>query len=487
MTRLLRLALLVALAGGVLVIPGDALANHRCNTTIIVPGSLVILTHNQNCPAGTAMTIDADFVTLDLGGFAVSGHGTGDIGIDVTAGSDHVLITNGVVRGFDTGIRAGDCTVQIPPITDTDDFTIDSVSVRNSGTTGIELCPSEGDMLVRLTSVLGATTGIDTAGGVAGSGGTTAIDRVVVNDTSTGIRLAPIDFGQSYVQHSLVRDASAMGVSVSLGGCCSYAEVGDSTIRGCSGCHRGISASGQGELVVAQNTVRHWDIVGIETNNVSNVTIEDNVVRSIGGSGLFTGAILLFDQDFNTGALVASNIVRNVTGGPGIHLSCAQGVAVEDSVMSSIDGDGILVDDVPPSGLQCGPGVVSQADVLRHNLLLGMGGNGVAIVSGDGYTLSDNNVAASVLDGYFIGSAVAGCCGTEGAYLSDNIGRANGDDGFQLDTSSLELTSNLSRDNTGFGFETNFAGPVDVDNGQTALNNLAGNCSDPSDLPSTAC
>jgi len=116
-----------------------------------------------------------------------------------------------------------------------------------------------------------------------------------------------------------------------------------------------------------------------------------------------------------------------------------------------------------------------------------MGGNGVAIVSGDGYTLSDNNVAASVLDGYFIGSAVAGCCGTEGAYLSDNIGRANGDDGFQLDTSSLELTSNLSRDNTGFGFETNFAGPVDVDNGQTALNNLAGNCSDPSDLPSTAC
>jgi len=107
MTRLLRrTALLVSLTGAFLAASGDALANHFCNDTIASSGAYV-LTHDHTCPAGTAITIQADGVSLDLGGFRVSGAGTGSVGISVSTASDDVVIRNGTVRGFDTGIQAG--------------------------------------------------------------------------------------------------------------------------------------------------------------------------------------------------------------------------------------------------------------------------------------------------------------------------------------------------------------------------------------------
>lgn len=365
------------------------------------------------------------------------------------------------------------------------------MTVRNSGDTGIHLCTVEGDTEVRTSVVIGATTGIDTSGDVFGSGGIVSIVQTGVRDTTFGILLRPINFGESYVRGSFVQNAFGTGVGISLGGvgggATTIAEVSDTTIRGCDGCLRAITAVGAGDVLIARDTIREWAEVAINVAGVPSVTIEDNVIRNIGGGLFFDGAIVLRNQSLLTGTLIDTTLIRDTIGGPGIHLICAAGVAVEDSVVLNTDGDGVLIDDVAPAGFPCSPGVVSQADVIRHTLILAAAGNGVTIATGYGYTLTDNVALASAVDGFNIASAVVGCCGVEGAYLTDNVGRASGDDGFQLDTASLELITNTGRNNTGFGFETNFAGPVDVDNGQIAFSNTAGNCSDPSDLPNSPC
>jgi hypothetical protein len=481
-----RAVLLTALVGAFLIASGQALAIpvNACNTVISASGAYQLVT-NLNCPAGTAITISADAVNLDLAGHRVSGQGTGLVGIDVLGGSDDVLIFGpGTIRGFDVGIEGGACGAVVPPITDTDNLTIDNVIVRDSGSDGIRLCTSEGDAQVRFSRVIGGLRGIDTAGGIFGSAGSVEINQSLVRDTTFGILVGPTDFGSTSVLGTTVQNASGTAVAVSLGGNgAASAEISDSTVDGCGSCLRGITVSGQGNAVIARTTVRTVDEEGIAVSGGGpiGVTIEDSTVGLVGGSPFFDGAILIQNLGLDSAVGILSTAVRNVTGGPGIHLICADGVGVHDSLVRNAGGDGIAIDDAAPAGSPCTAGRVSQADVVTGTLVRGSGGNGISIAAGRGYTLMDNVALGSGLDGFLIGSAV-----TE-SLLTHNLARDSGDDGFQLDSADLELTDNVAGRNAGYGYETNFAGPVLADNGNTAANNAAGNCSDPSDLPATTC
>jgi parallel beta-helix repeat protein len=72
--------------------------------TLSEPGSYVVA---QNLTAtGDCLVIAADFVTIDLGGFTLTGNGTPGEGItDLTVGHVGVVVRNGAVTQFGFGVR----------------------------------------------------------------------------------------------------------------------------------------------------------------------------------------------------------------------------------------------------------------------------------------------------------------------------------------------------------------------------------------------
>lgn len=77
-------------------------ANELCGQTIT---ESLTLTADQAC-TGDGLVVVGDGITIDLGGFTLSGDGDpGNDGVDVTgAGSGSVVIKNGTIRNFDIGI-----------------------------------------------------------------------------------------------------------------------------------------------------------------------------------------------------------------------------------------------------------------------------------------------------------------------------------------------------------------------------------------------
>jgi hypothetical protein len=413
-TRLLaRSALLVALFGAFLLLPGTGAANHFCNMSINNPGTYN-LPHDHACPAaGTAVTINADNVTLNLRGHTIDGQGTGTVGIDVDEGRTNVVIRNGYVVNFETGIRAL-CDVLIGSrITG---LTLLGLRVAGNTKYGIDLCTAD-DVTIENTLV-------DATGGLAGFG--------------VGITTFSVD-----------------GLTIT-----------SSAVRNSDGA--GISIGGGDDALITETIVSDFGGVGIHATGTDvdgDITIENSAV------GFGGGTAIAINQ--RTIAVIRGVVVAGMLG-TGIDIECSPAGVLEDTTVKNSTGDGIVVDDEFCS-------IFSGTDgwQIRDNLVRGNGGNGISILAGE-QILTDNTLRVNDDDGIFVGSDASG-------FLTGNRARRNGDDGFQLDTADLELTDNESRLNTGWGFETNFAGPVAVDNGNTAVNNTAGECSDPSDLPNTSC
>ena len=71
--------------------------------TLSEPGSYVVV---QNLTAtGDCLVIAADFVTIDLGGFTLTGNGTGEGITDQFGGHVGVVVRNGTVTNFVFGVR----------------------------------------------------------------------------------------------------------------------------------------------------------------------------------------------------------------------------------------------------------------------------------------------------------------------------------------------------------------------------------------------
>jgi len=91
------LAFLLACLPALLVSP--TAANDLCGATILAD---LTLDHDLTC-AGTALTVGADGITIDLNGHSIAGSGSGS-GIDVT-GRTAITISGGVISNFQTGVR----------------------------------------------------------------------------------------------------------------------------------------------------------------------------------------------------------------------------------------------------------------------------------------------------------------------------------------------------------------------------------------------
>ena len=85
-------------------------ANGKGGTPITACGQVVttnaVLTQDLLTCTGDGLVVDADGITVDLNGHTLEGdHGVGDQGI-IVFGFDKAKVENGVVRGFEIGVRA---------------------------------------------------------------------------------------------------------------------------------------------------------------------------------------------------------------------------------------------------------------------------------------------------------------------------------------------------------------------------------------------
>jgi hypothetical protein len=92
---------LFILVQSVLVYPAESSPEIACSQTIMED---TILTEDLTCPPDTeyAIVIGASNITLDLGGYTISGY-TPRTGVFAT-GKEGINIRNGTIEGFNVGV-----------------------------------------------------------------------------------------------------------------------------------------------------------------------------------------------------------------------------------------------------------------------------------------------------------------------------------------------------------------------------------------------
>lgn len=136
---------------------------------------------------GDGITVNADDVVIDLGGFALSGDGgSGDIGISVT-GRDRVTIRHGTIRSFSGGVilNAG-CS----------DCLLEDLAVRNCSNTGVSASITTTLVVTRsvfrnLTCTGNGTHGLSVSTNATGTLGQNVIERCTfIGNTAAGLALS---------------------------------------------------------------------------------------------------------------------------------------------------------------------------------------------------------------------------------------------------------------------------------------------------------
>jgi hypothetical protein len=198
--------------------------------TLDEPGAYVL--GRNVAAAGDCFVIRADFVTLDLDGFVVTGNGTGAAVVEhLAVGVKGTTVRNGAIRGFVTGIQLGNSS----------EATIDRVLLTGSSFTAI----------------------------IAGDTATVTASKVVRN--GGGISLGQ----RGVVTGSTVNDNQGTGIRVGLGGKVSGNAVGRNSADGISGAEGALISDN-----VSRNNTRHGisvDCPSAVIGNTSTNNLGDNL------------------------------------------------------------------------------------------------------------------------------------------------------------------------------------------------------------------
>lgn len=396
----MRAALLAALAGAALAAPSSAFANHYCNQSINAAGAYA-LTHNLNCPAGTAVTISASNVTLDLGGYSISGAGTGTIGINIDPGLTQIVIRNGRIRGYETGIRL-QCDFLFGSRIDGVDLT--ELTVVNNRKYGVDVCTADN---------------VDLANSrVVGTSGTPGF----------GIGVNAFSADNLILVSSAVRNSAASGIVI---------DGGDDALV------TGVSVTG-------------FFGSGIQANGAdadSDITIENSVVRSGTGRGI--------DIDQRTIAVISNTTVDDING-YGIYINCSPAGVLEDSLVRNAGRggfDGAVVIDENPCSIFSG----TDGWQLRDNVVRESGSSGILLLAGAEHLLSGNEIQRSTADGVLIDAAAEAVLednrarrngddgfqlDTSAVELTNNVARQNTGFGFETNGGPVTDNGNTANNNT---------------------------------------
>jgi Periplasmic copper-binding protein (NosD) len=246
----------------------------ECPTTIIEPGSYVLVT-NLLFRAGDCLVVAADFVTIDLAGFAITGNGTGSgIRDQVTrapAPRQGITVRNGTVANFLHGILLQNTVGAM-----VEDMRVINNSRRGQGILVGRGVSGSGDGIVRGNIVFDAITGINIEGGIVSgniatgnAAGIFVITGVVSGNTIAGNQ-AGLGVQGGTVTGNTVRDNSS-GIFVFAG----------STVTGntTTGNDVGPGIEAEPGSTVSRNTARD-NIVGIRARSCPSALIENTATAN---------------------------------------------------------------------------------------------------------------------------------------------------------------------------------------------------------------
>jgi parallel beta-helix repeat protein len=275
---LIRIILSGLLIMGMLLFPVSASANGLCDTPIT---SNLTLTANLHCPNGDGLVIGADGITVDLGGFTVSGGSVvGTAGIRVHGFQD-VIVMNGTVRDFDIGVVME---------TNTDTSRIASAMVSNIHATGNLsygfLTTSEPGILPSTSTLINNIASDNGAAGIYFDKGTfTASRNNAYNNGREGI-VAHGSSGTLDRDHAFNNALSGVSVSdVDDGGTIHHGVLEAKGVHSLHNGHAGFEIGGGADAMLVGNRALHNGGPGYACSSANSTSGNGNLaVGNAGGS-----------------------------------------------------------------------------------------------------------------------------------------------------------------------------------------------------------
>src|SRR5688572_5084922 len=264
-------------------------ANELCGQTITAS---VTLTADQSC-TGDGLVVVGEKITIDLGGFTLSGDGDDDDdGIDVS-GAGQVVIRNGTIRNFGFGIVT---RVSVPEL-----VKVSKVTVRDNAVSGLRA--SARLLVIDKCSALNNLFGINATGDTVKITATAAIGNILL-----GISL---DAETATVTKVLAMGNGARGFSLGSGGSKVVIKSSQFVRNASDGLLLAEAPERAGTLVLAKNRIIGNGGAGVVTsggddpNHIVGIQITGNLIAGNADGGVR----LAFDSD---GSVISGNrIVGN--------------------------------------------------------------------------------------------------------------------------------------------------------------------------------
>ena len=293
-------------------------------------------TSDHSC-SGEGLIVAADKVTIDLGGFTLSGDGgPSDVGIQIGSHTG-VKIRNGIIRGFGDGIRTPDFVTRATKLT------LDGVVVRDNANFGAVLA-ADGMLIANSAFLANANTGLL----VIESSKVKVTGSTVAGNGHTGLEVNSAS--QVALSKLVVAENLARGVA--------FLVAVDSSLRSSAIMRNGIGVYvGTTDSDIAKNTIAGNSQAGIYVEgSVGASTLTSNLVAGNGGSGIYIGT-------FSTGSTVNRNrLLGNDVDGITI-IAAANATTVNANTATGNREDGIAI--------------LNTATVLSKNLANANRGRGI--------------------------------------------------------------------------------------------------------------
>jgi parallel beta-helix repeat protein len=187
------------LLGALFVISLLAVSAAPAEAAVVTCGTVVTtsikLTSNLGPCTGDALIAGADNITIDLGGYTISGTGTG-AGVRV-AQRTGVTVTNGTIQGFHTGVVLDEST----------NSTVSKLVLRDN-IRGVNLAGSDGNLVEKNTIL---NSGLDAIR--LGLSADNFISKNTLSGNVFGIGVADSST-ENLVEKNVIRDTRGFGIAV---------------------------------------------------------------------------------------------------------------------------------------------------------------------------------------------------------------------------------------------------------------------------------
>ena len=226
-----------------------------CGTVVTTS---ITLTSDLGPCAGDALIAGADNITINLGGYTISGTGSG-AGVRVAQHSG-VTVTSGAIQGFHTGVVLDESTTS----------TVTRLVLRNN-VRGVNLAGSDNNLIEKNTIL---NSGLDAIR--LGLSANNLVTKNTLTGNVFGIGVADFSTG-NLVEKNLLRDTRGFGVAVFSDSDSNRLEKNDvqQTLQG-----DGISVSPDSDLtLILKNIASLNNDDGIDTDN-PQTTITGNVANN---------------------------------------------------------------------------------------------------------------------------------------------------------------------------------------------------------------